>query len=140
MFKHITKHHKQISSKIIHWYDNNGRDLPWRSKGNQKPDPYKVWVSEIMLQQTTVNTVIPYFEKFISFCTNRSKTTCGRYSSSFGNFKRSFGFIFTIIFFNNFSSRNYSWRFSNPSRSSCSRSIWCFSFVLFLQNIKMEKF
>ena len=67
MFKHLTKHHKEISSKIINWYDKNGRDLPWRSKGNQKPDPYKVWVSEIMLQQTTVNTVIPYFEKFISF-------------------------------------------------------------------------
>ena len=38
MFKHLTKHHKQISSKIINWYDKNGRDLPWRSKGNQKPD------------------------------------------------------------------------------------------------------
>ena len=51
-----------FSEKIISWYENNGRkNLPW-----QKKDPYKVWISEIMLQQTQVTTVIPYFNKFIS--------------------------------------------------------------------------
>ena len=51
-----------FSEKIISWYENNGRkNLPW-----QKKDPYKVWISEIMLQQTQVTTVIPYFDKFIS--------------------------------------------------------------------------
>ena len=51
-----------FSEKIISWYEINGRkNLPW-----QKKDPYKVWISEIMLQQTQVTTVIPYFNKFIS--------------------------------------------------------------------------
>ena len=55
----------KISILLLKWYDKFGRDLPWRVKGNQKPNPYKVWISEIMLQQTTVKTVIPYYEKFI---------------------------------------------------------------------------
>ncbi|MDG5786241.1 A/G-specific adenine glycosylase [Evansella sp. AB-P1] len=46
---------------LIEWYRENKRDLPWR----KKKDPYKIWVSEIMLQQTKVDTVIPYFERFI---------------------------------------------------------------------------
>lgn len=46
---------------LIHWYDKNKRDLPWR----KERDPYKIWVSEIMLQQTKVDTVIPYFERFM---------------------------------------------------------------------------
>ncbi len=47
----------------MHWYDVNGRDLPWRGKG--KPDPYRVWLSEVMLQQTTVPHAAPYYEKFL---------------------------------------------------------------------------
>lgn len=47
---------------LMEWYRANKRDLPWRA--NQ--DPYKVWVSEIMLQQTKVDTVIPYFQHFMS--------------------------------------------------------------------------
>src|SRR5699024_1832557 len=47
---------------LVTWYDSNKRDLPWR----QDKDPYKIWVSEIMLQQTQVDTVIPYFERFIT--------------------------------------------------------------------------
>ncbi|GAB4074408.1 A/G-specific adenine glycosylase [Barrientosiimonas marina] len=47
---------------LIDWYQTNKRDLPWR----QTQDPYKIWVSEIMLQQTQVDTVIPYFEHFIA--------------------------------------------------------------------------
>ena len=59
-----------ITKILLEWYLENGRILPWRVnskdvKSGQNPDPYKVWISEIMLQQTTVNTVIPYFKKFI---------------------------------------------------------------------------
>lgn len=54
----------EFPQKILKWYDLNARELPWRSKTGEKSDPYKVWLSEIMLQQTTVQTVGPYFEKF----------------------------------------------------------------------------
>src|SRR5690625_688196 len=46
---------------LLNWYDKNKRDLPWR----QTKDPYKIWVSEVMLQQTQVKTVIPYYERFM---------------------------------------------------------------------------
>ena len=48
--------------ELINWFRQNARDLPWR----QTRDPYAIWVSEIMLQQTQVKTVIPYFERWIS--------------------------------------------------------------------------
>lgn len=52
-----------FAQKLLTWYDRQGRkDLPWR----QDIDPYRVWLSEIMLQQTQVKTVIPYFERFIA--------------------------------------------------------------------------
>ena len=59
-----------FSDAILNWYDGNARDLPWRTKqygdcSQKKLDPYSIWVSEIMLQQTTVATVIPYFKLFI---------------------------------------------------------------------------
>ncbi len=47
------------------WYDSNARQMPWRAPPGQRPDPYHEWLSEIMLQQTTVGAVIPYFLKFI---------------------------------------------------------------------------
>ena len=51
-----------FSNRIVKWYKNNGRhDLPWR----KNISPYSIWISEIMLQQTQVKTVIPYFNKFI---------------------------------------------------------------------------
>ena len=50
-----------ISKALLAWYRTNRRRLPWR----EKPEPYRVWVSEIMLQQTRVETVIPYFERFL---------------------------------------------------------------------------
>ena len=53
------------SKKLLSWYEAQGRDLPWRVKGGAHPNPYIVFVSEIMLQQTTVKTVIPYFKKFM---------------------------------------------------------------------------
>jgi len=51
-----------FSDKIIEWFQANKRDLPWR----QTNDPYKIWVSEIMLQQTRVDTVIPYYKRFLN--------------------------------------------------------------------------
>jgi A/G-specific adenine glycosylase len=51
---------------LLAWYDRERRDLPWRVKGRRRPDAYRVWLSEIMLQQTTVKAVIPYYERFVS--------------------------------------------------------------------------
>ena len=51
---------------LLEWYAGNGRELPWRVRGGAHPDPYAVWVSEIMLQQTTVQTVLPYFERWMA--------------------------------------------------------------------------
>ena len=51
-----------FSQRLLDWFDRHGRrDLPWQ----RDPVPYRVWVSEIMLQQTQVATVIPYFERFM---------------------------------------------------------------------------
>lgn len=51
-----------FSARLLAWYDQHGRkDLPWQ----QQPTPYRVWVSEVMLQQTQVATVIPYYERFM---------------------------------------------------------------------------
>lgn len=50
-----------IQTQLLAWYGQNKRDLPWR----KNKDPYRIWVSEIMLQQTRVDTVIPYFERFM---------------------------------------------------------------------------
>jgi len=51
----------KLSTALLKWYSKYGRTMPWRDH----PDPYAVWVSEIMLQQTRVETVIPYFEKWM---------------------------------------------------------------------------
>lgn len=50
---------------LLQWYDNEARILPWRYRPGEPADPYRVWLSEVMLQQTTVKAVIPYFEKFV---------------------------------------------------------------------------
>ena len=50
---------------LLTWYDREKRHLPWRYGPRKRPDPYRVWLSEIMLQQTTVKAVIPYFERFL---------------------------------------------------------------------------
>ena len=55
------KRSRTISAKLIEWYENAHRDLPWR----RTRDPYRIWVSEIMLQQTRVEAVIPYYERFL---------------------------------------------------------------------------
>jgi A/G-specific adenine glycosylase len=51
---------------LLAWYDRHRRTLPWRAQPGEASDPYRVWLSEIMLQQTTVKAVGPYFEKFIA--------------------------------------------------------------------------
>jgi A/G-specific adenine glycosylase len=51
---------------LLDWYDRNRRDLPWRARPGDPADPYHVWLSEIMLQQTTVATVGPYFRDFLT--------------------------------------------------------------------------
>ncbi len=57
---------QNISNKILNWYDNNKRHLPWRKHTSKKQKQYFTLVSEFMLQQTQVKTVIPYFENFIN--------------------------------------------------------------------------
>lgn len=52
---------KNLTKQLLKWYQENGRDLPWRVKGGAHPNSYAVWISEIMLQQTTVATVMDYF-------------------------------------------------------------------------------
>ena len=54
-----------ITKKILYWYDNNKRSLPWRNKCSKRQKEYFTLVSEFMLQQTQVKTVIPYFNNFI---------------------------------------------------------------------------
>ena len=51
---------------LLAWFDRHGRTLPWRAKSGQRPDPYRVWLSEIMLQQTTVRSVAPYYARFLA--------------------------------------------------------------------------
>ena len=51
---------------LLAWYDRYRRVLPWRPPAGQRPDPYAVWLSEVMLQQTGVKTVGPYFQKFLT--------------------------------------------------------------------------
>ena len=51
----------KIVQPLVDWYRENKRDLPWR----HNPDAYRVWISEIMLQQTRVEAVRPFFEQFI---------------------------------------------------------------------------
>ena len=53
-----------LTDRLLEWYDKNGRQMPWRFKG-AAPDPYPVWISEIMLQQTTVVTVLDYFLRWM---------------------------------------------------------------------------
>ena len=54
------------ASQLLDWYDAHARVLPWRARPGEQADPYRVWLSEIMLQQTTVQAVKAYFETFVS--------------------------------------------------------------------------
>ena len=66
---------KWPAKALLAWYDAHARDLPWRilpaaAKAGTQPDPYRIWLSEIMLQQTNVTTVRPYYEKFLTLFPN----------------------------------------------------------------------
>ena len=52
---------KELTTQLLDWYDRNRRELPWRTE----TDPYRIWVSEVMLQQTRVEAVIPYYRRFL---------------------------------------------------------------------------
>jgi A/G-specific adenine glycosylase len=54
------------AAALLAWYDRNRRRLPWRAEPGAAADPYRVWLAEIMLQQTTVAAVIPYYERFLT--------------------------------------------------------------------------
>jgi A/G-specific adenine glycosylase len=55
-----------VSADLLDWYDAHRRDLPWRTRPGEAPDPYRVWLSEVMLQQTTVATVRPRFAAWVA--------------------------------------------------------------------------
>jgi A/G-specific adenine glycosylase len=55
-----------VARDLLAWYDRHRRRLPWRALSGETPDPYRVWLSEIMLQQTTVAAVGPYFRDFLA--------------------------------------------------------------------------
>ncbi len=68
---------KLFQGKLLNWYDLNRRDMPWR----QIQDPYRIWISEIMLQQTRVATVIPHYYKFVQRFPSVDKLAAARESS-----------------------------------------------------------
>ncbi len=63
--KHSSIPAQLIPAQLLAWYDVAARDLPWRSRPGQAADPYRVWLSEVMLQQTTVATVRPRFTAWV---------------------------------------------------------------------------
>ncbi|HXQ52057.1 MAG TPA: A/G-specific adenine glycosylase [Stellaceae bacterium] len=64
--KPVAKTTAPDAAVLLAWYDRQRRDLPWRAKPGVRPDPYRVWLSEVMLQQTTVAAVMPYFDRFLA--------------------------------------------------------------------------
>jgi A/G-specific adenine glycosylase len=57
---------KKAAPDLLAWYDRHRRVLPWRARKGERADPYRVWLSEIMLQQTTVKAVAPYYARFLA--------------------------------------------------------------------------
>lgn len=57
---------QRLATELLGWYDRHRRLLPWRARPGERPDPYRVWLSEIMLQQTTVATVSAFFDRFVA--------------------------------------------------------------------------
>ncbi|MDB5569676.1 MAG: A/G-specific adenine glycosylase [Hyphomicrobiales bacterium] len=60
------KRNEEAAPRLLAWYDRHRRRLPWRALAHETPDPYAVWLSEIMLQQTTVQAVKAYYERFLA--------------------------------------------------------------------------
>ena len=65
-FRHSAPHPAPQSAALLAWYDRHRRALPWRAPPGGRPEPYRVWLSEIMLQQTTVTAVVPYYGRFLA--------------------------------------------------------------------------
>ena len=57
---------RAVSTALLAWYDRHRRELPWRARRGERADPYRVWLSEVMLQQTTVATVFSYYDAFLA--------------------------------------------------------------------------
>jgi len=96
-------HNALLRTKILQWYDTNGRKfLPWKTT-----DIYKIWISEVMLQQTQVKTVIPYYKKFINkypnikLLSNASLNEIMRLWSGLGFYRRAENIYRTCIKINN---------------------------------------
>jgi A/G-specific adenine glycosylase len=67
LFNHSEAELDSFAPRILNWFDDYGRhDLPWQQHKTDTPNPYIVWLSEVMLQQTQVTTVIPYFQRFMA--------------------------------------------------------------------------
>jgi A/G-specific adenine glycosylase len=64
--KRAPQHDLPDGADLLAWYDRHRRSLPWRAPPGERADPYRVWLSEIMLQQTTVRAVGPYFMRFVA--------------------------------------------------------------------------
>ncbi len=62
----VSVRESNLPALLLDWYDRHRRVLPWRAPPGTRPEPYRVWLSEIMLQQTTVATVGPYFRSFLA--------------------------------------------------------------------------
>jgi A/G-specific adenine glycosylase len=62
---HPAQSPERLAEQLLAWYDRHRRELPWRAKKGERADPYRVWLSEIMLQQTTVAAVAGYYRKFL---------------------------------------------------------------------------
>jgi A/G-specific adenine glycosylase len=60
-----SRHSGCVAAALLAWYDRERRTLPWRAAPGETPDPYRVWLSEIMLQQTTVKAVLPRYDAFL---------------------------------------------------------------------------
>ena len=61
----VRREKRRIADAVLAWYDRERRRLPWRAEPGEAPDPYRVWLSEIMLQQTTVKAVLPRYDLFL---------------------------------------------------------------------------
>jgi A/G-specific adenine glycosylase len=72
-----SSHHRRFQRALLTWYDSNKRDLPWR----RISDPYRVWISEIMLQQTRVAAVLEYYERFLERFPTVQKLAAARLDS-----------------------------------------------------------
>jgi A/G-specific adenine glycosylase len=60
------KQHGPYAADLLAWYDRHRRALPWRARPGERSDPYRIWLSETMLQQTTVKAVAPYYARFLA--------------------------------------------------------------------------